>query len=155
MHDERSGLFREYLRLVGGLMPHFVVIENVTGITSVEGGRAASEIITRLNELGYYVEARVLKAEEYGVPQERRRIFFIGTRDLQTIRWPEPSHTATQGLVTAAKGTKQLVTVSDALSDLPRLGIGDGAEEMDYTSSPQSEYQLTLRADSERTYNHV
>ena len=80
MHDERSGLFREYLRIVKGLMPRFVVMENVTGITSVASGRAVEEIYDCLESLGYHVEHRVLKAEQYGVPQERRRIFFIGMR---------------------------------------------------------------------------
>ena len=136
-------------------MPRFVVIENVTGITSVEGGRAANEIGARLTELGYYVEARILKAEDYGVPQGRRRIFFIGARDQRAIRWPEPSHTSAYDLFAAAHGLRRLVTVSDALSDLPPLAIGEGAEQITYTSSPQSEYQVALRADSARTYNHV
>ena len=48
MHDERSGLFHEYLRLVDGLMPEWVVMENVTGITSVGGGQAVEAIISGL-----------------------------------------------------------------------------------------------------------
>jgi DNA-cytosine methyltransferase len=77
MHDERSGMFREYLRIVKGLLPRAVVMENVTGITSIEEGKAVVEIHTALKKLGYTVEHRVLKAEEYGVPQERRRIFLL------------------------------------------------------------------------------
>ncbi|MEJ7593561.1 MAG: DNA (cytosine-5-)-methyltransferase [Planctomycetaceae bacterium] len=79
MHDERSGLFRQYIRMVEGLMPRMMVMENVTGITSVAGGRAVQEIYKSLTALGYHVEHRILKAEEFGVPQERRRIFFIAT----------------------------------------------------------------------------
>jgi DNA (cytosine-5)-methyltransferase 1 len=86
MHDDRSGLFREYLRIVSGLMPRFVVMENVTGITSVAGGKAATEISEHLNRLGYYVEQRILKAEEYGVPQERRRIFLLELAII--MHWP-------------------------------------------------------------------
>ncbi len=92
MHDERSGLFREYLRIVEGLLPELVVMENVTGMTSVEKGRAVDEICGELGRLGYHVEYRVLKAEEYGVPQQRRRIFFIGSRINNRIEWPEPTH---------------------------------------------------------------
>ena len=155
MHDERSGLFREYLRLVAGLMPRFVVMENVTGITSVDGGRAPAEIQARLRDLGYFVEARVLKAEEYGVPQERRRIFFIGTRDQSELIWPEPSHTAIHDLFVVAKQRRPLVTVREAISDLPPLGIGEGSEQMAHISPPLSEYQERLRAGSDYVLNHV
>ncbi len=155
MHDERSGLFREYLRMVDGLMPRFVVIENVTGITSVGGGSAPAEIKTRLSELGYHVEARVLKAEEFGVPQERRRIFFLGARDQCSIPWPEQTHGETSDSLATGCRLKPFVGVSDAFGDLPPLKIGEGAEEMAYTSEPQSGYQALLRVDSDRVYNHI
>ena len=72
MHDKRSGLFYEYLRIVEGLKPKWVVMENVTGITSAGNGQAVEEILSGLAERGYRVETRILRAEEYGVPQERR-----------------------------------------------------------------------------------
>jgi len=86
MHDQRSGLFREYIRLVAGVMPHFVVMENVTGITSVANGRAVSEIYRSLTKLGYAIEHRILRTEDYGVPQERRRIVFVASRTAESIR---------------------------------------------------------------------
>ena len=92
LHDKRSGLFYEYLRIVEGLMPRWVVMENVTGITSAGDGRAVEEIHSGLSALGYDVDARILRAEEYGVPQERRRIFFLGNRCGMPIVWPEPTH---------------------------------------------------------------
>lgn len=61
-HDERSGLFHEYLRVVEALLPKVVVIENVTGMLSLDSGRAVKEIHTRLSELGYVVEHRVLQS---------------------------------------------------------------------------------------------
>lgn len=155
MHDERSGLFREYARLVGGLMPRFVVMENVTGITSIDGGRAVEEIHVSLSRLGYHVENRVLKAEQYGVPQERRRIFFIGMRDGNNITWPEPTHGALDDLSTPPSRLQALVTVSDALNDLPALRIGEGAEEMPYTAPAQSDYQRQLRCGSHKVFNHI
>lgn len=147
LHDERSGLFREYLRIVKGLMPKVVVMENVTGITSVSGGRTVSEIHEGLSKLGYHAEGRILKAEEYGVPQERRRIFFIGVRDQHTIDWAQPSHGFLSG--------QPVVTVKDAIGDLPRLAMGGGAEEMAYTRKPRSTYQQMLRIGSSSVFNHV
>lgn len=158
-HDERSGLFREYLRIVEGLMPHFVVMENVTGITSVGEGRAVDEIYKCLKGLGYHVDHRVLKAEEYGVPQERRRIFFVGTRDLNKVTWPTPTHLGADDLdlfaISAANNRLHYVTVADAISDLAPLGINQGAEEADYINPPKSSYQKLLRRNADKCFNHV
>lgn len=146
MHDQRSGLFREYLRIVEGIRPKIVVMENVTGITSIEKGLAVNEIMNRLTELGYNVENRILKAEEYGVPQERRRIFFIGSRLGENILWPEPTH---------GEGLAPYVTIWDAFSDLPLLENGRGEEQQSYITFPLSEYQRYLRKGSGQIYNHI
>ncbi|MFG0261878.1 MAG: DNA cytosine methyltransferase [Novipirellula sp. JB048] len=153
MHDERSGLFREYLRLVEGLMPRFVVMENVTGITSVASGRAVDEIYKNLGGLGYHVEHRVLKAEEYGVPQERRRIFFIGTRDGDSITWPNQTHGTSDLLV--KRKLKPFVNVDQAISDLPPLLIDEGDDVAEYLSEPKCGYQKTLRQRAKQLFNHV
>ena len=147
MHDERSGLFREYLRIVAGLRPKFVVMENVTGMTSVEEGLAVREIHRGLEDLGYRVEHRILKAEEYGVPQERRRIFFIGSRLGGPIPWPRLTH--------GPDRFQPYVTVWDAIGDLPRLEVGEGEEERPYAQGPLSEYQKLLREGSNTLFNHV
>ncbi|HHY66331.1 MAG TPA: DNA cytosine methyltransferase [Alicyclobacillus sp.] len=146
MHDERSGLFRHYIRLVEELLPKWIVMENVTGMTSVEGGLAVTEIEDSLEALGYEVKHAVLKAEEYGVPQERRRIFFIGNRLGIPIEFPEPTH---DGVL------RPFVSVEDAIMDLPELGINDGSEEAQYTMPPFSEYQKEMRQNCEVLYNHV
>jgi len=155
MHDERSGLFRDYLRVVSGLMPRFVVIENVTGIKSIEEGRAVDEIGEGLSGLGYHVEFDILRAEEYGVPQERRRLFVLGARDSRLIEWPRPTHTANYDMLAMLGGLKPLVTVAAAIDDLPPLSSGEGLEEMGYTAEAQSEYQQLLRAGSEWVFNHI
>ena len=75
--------------VVEGLNPKWVVLENVTGMTSAGGGAAVDAILTGLKELGYHVEKKILRAEEYGVPQERRRIVFLGNRMGLPVIWPE------------------------------------------------------------------
>ena len=155
MHDERSGLFREYLRIVDGLRPRFILMENVTGITSIENGRAVDEIRAGLGALGYHVETRILKSERYGIPQERRRIFFLGARDHSTLTWPAPTHGVPDEMFGARSGMQPYVTVSDTLSDLPELRNGEGAEAMDYTADAKSEYQHLLRQGSFHVFNHV
>lgn len=150
-HDERSGLFREYLRIVEGVMPRCVVLENVTGITSVGEGRAVDEIYRRLGKLGFHVEHSILKAEEYGVPQERRRIFFIASREGGAIKWPEPTH----GPANSLFAQQPFVTVKEAISDLPPLLNGEGEEESAYSSGPWFDYQRLLRDGAATLYNHV
>ena len=146
MHDERSQLFKEYLRIVGGVLPKYVVIENVPGMNSVEDGAAVAEIKRGLKELGYNVELGLLRAEDYGVAQERRRLFFIGNRIGADIVFPEPTH---------GTGLLSHVNVWDAISDMPPLENGRGEEETDYVSQPQSEYQKMMREGSRKVFNHV
>lgn len=142
-HDERSGLFREYLRLVEAVMPKIVVMENVTGMTSLANGRAVDEIHESLGCLGYNVEHRILKAEEYGVPQERRRIFFIASR-IGPIIWPSVTHGDQTNLLSSH--LEPFVTVNDAIGDLPLLRLGEGTDKLvKYTRTAKSDYQLLMR----------
>jgi DNA-methyltransferase (dcm) len=143
--DPRAGLFREYLRIVEAVNPRWLVMENVTGITSIAGGNIVREIFAGMGSLGYRVEMRVLKAEEYGVPQERRRVFFIATRTAAPILFPEPTH---------GPNLAPFVTVWDAISDLPRLVNGDRKLAQSYRCAPENAYQAMLRGDCDRVSNH-
>jgi DNA (cytosine-5)-methyltransferase 1 len=144
--DPRAGLFREYLRIVEGIMPRWLVMENVTGIMSIAGGAIVRQIFEEIEALGYQVEMRVLKAEEYGVPQERRRVFFIATRTDAPILFPRPTH---------GPGLEPFVTVWDAISDLPVLRNGDATFPRDYASRPKNGYQAILRGDCRELFNHA
>ncbi len=146
MHDERSQLFKEYLRIVKDLMPEWIVMENVTGILSVGGGAAVTEICNGLQEIGYNVEFRTLKAEEFGVPQERRRVFFVGNRLGKPIFWPTQTH---------GEGLLPFVTIKDAICDLPELKNGESNISAEYGSHPTSEYQTMLRGNSQIALNHA
>ena len=145
--DPRAGLFREYLRLVRGLRPKWLVMENVTGLTSISGGRLIESIVAEIEASGYRdVAFKVLKAEEFGVPQERRRIVFIANRLGVPIEFPQTSH---DGI------SRPYVTVWDAIGDLPAINeqweFEAGAE---YVSSIQNDYQRAMRRRSERASNH-
>lgn len=144
-NDPRAGLFKEYLRIVKGIQPRWLVMENVTGITSIAGGKIVNEIFEGMKSLGYHVEMKVLKAEEYGVPQERRRVFFIATRTDAPILFPQPTH---------GPGLLPFVTVWDAISDLPKLENGDASCPRPYAKKPQNGYQALLRGDCTIVQNH-
>lgn len=149
-HDERSGLFREYLRIVEGILPRWVVMENVTGMASLEDGWAIKEIVNGLKSLGYdQIQYRILNAEEYGVPQERRRLFFIANRMDIPIVWPKPTHDGKNS---------PFVTVEEAISDLPVIDNGEGNEDgLPYriAKSAACNYQQYLRNGADKVFNHV
>jgi DNA (cytosine-5)-methyltransferase 1 len=146
MHDERSSLYKEYLRIVAGLEPNWIVLENVTGMTSAGGGAAVQAILNGLRGLGYEVEQQILKAEEYGVPQERRRIVFIGNRIGMPIEFP----TSTHGL-----GKLPIVTVQDAISDLPPLRNGEDIGTVPYATEARSAFQRDMRGGLNCVQNHA
>jgi DNA (cytosine-5)-methyltransferase 1 len=145
MHDSRSQLFREYLRLVSGLRPRWIVMENVMGILSAGGGAAVDAIVSGLGRLGYEVQFKVLKAEEFGVPQERRRVVFFGTRTGTEILFPVASH---------GPGKLPFVTIRDAIADLPALCNGARYEAFSYRQAAISAFQQLLRAGSDGVSNH-
>lgn len=145
--DPRAGLFREYLRIVRGLQPKWLVMENVTGLASISGGSLIDSIVNEIKASGYgNVDFRVLKAEEYGVPQERRRIVFIANRMGLPINFPRKSHDGKQ---------VPFVTVWDAIGDLPAVHAQWEHEQgAAYVSGPQNDFQKNLRLSSPVAQNH-
>jgi DNA (cytosine-5)-methyltransferase 1 len=75
---ERSGLFYEFTRIIDELSPRWVLIENVPGLLSSNGGRDMGAVLGTLAELGYGYAYRVLDAQFFGVAQRRRRVFIVG-----------------------------------------------------------------------------
>lgn len=144
--DPRAGLFKDYLRIVEEVEPRWIVMENVTGITSIAGGAIVREIQAGMRQLGYRVDMKLLKAEEYGVPQERRRIVFIATRQESCpILFPGPTH---------GPELEPFTTVWDAISDLPHLQNGECASLRKYKCTPQNPYQAVLRGNQQIVTNH-
>ncbi len=146
MTDTRATLFRQYLRMVDGLRPEWIVMENVTGIYSIGGGAAVKAIKEELAAIGYQVEEHVLRAEDYGVPQERRRVVFLGNRLGLPVSPPSPTH---------GEGLAPLVSIWDAISDLPPLENGEDPGRVGYASEPIGEYQQLLRGNATEVENHA
>lgn len=145
MHDARATLFREYLRIVEGMQPEWIVMENVMGIYSIGGGEAVRAIKAELGLLGYEVEERVLRAEDYGVPQERRRVVFIGNRIGAPIRHPEPTH---------GPGLLPFTTIRDAIGDLPEIANGEDPGSVTYSKSSVGPFQEYVRGNRREVTNH-
>jgi len=80
MKDERNFLYRELMRVIADKKPKFFVGENVKGLMSMQKGAVIQMIVNDFKSLGYNVDFKVLKASDYGVPQNRERVFIIGNR---------------------------------------------------------------------------
>lgn len=178
LEDDRNHLFRQYGRLVlEGLRPKVIVMENVPGMVSLDGGRFIRDIYALFEQAGYRMRHMILCAAHYGIPQERWRLFFIGTilKDVE-ITFPEPTHFApvranfTGGrdltwLPLIQNGAsrpnlfgrvlKPFTSVRSAIGDLPPLAVREGADEMEYLCPPQSAYQKLMRGKSKTLFNHV
>lgn len=147
--DPRNSMFIHFAAAVELLRPAFFLMENVPGILSAKnaaGEHVKDIIISTLSDAGYRVSAEILDASQHGVPQKRRRVFFMGARiDLEIdphILYPEPS--------------SKTISVLDAISDLPELDRKNRGEEISkYTKEPGTEYQKMMRKESQELHNHV
>lgn len=82
--DTRGTLFFEVERILREKRPKGFILENVEGLENHDGGNTLRVIVESLKGLGYKVNYRVLNSKNFGVPQERKRIYIVGTRDKET-----------------------------------------------------------------------
>jgi DNA (cytosine-5)-methyltransferase 1 len=166
LSDPRNKLFQHYARFVREFQPKAFLFENVPGILSMDDGKVFQQILKVFSELGYEVSVKILFAAHYGAPQERWRLILLGSKSGE-IAHPLPTHFA-KGHANFRGGltlTFQLddshrvalrpaVTVGEAISDLPPLSMGEGAEEISYTNTTTSPYARRMRNSTGITFNH-
>lgn len=109
VEDDRNQLFREFVRIVKLTQPKIILFENVTGLVAKKNQVILKQIFQYFEKLGYNMDARVLSAEEFGVPEKRRRTIIMGVKDGECL-FPTASHGTRAG--------KKTVTVKDALKNL-------------------------------------
>lgn len=134
--NTNNSLFHEYIRQVKELTPEWFVFENVEGIKSFEKGTVIEKLEEEFEKLGYKTKWDVLTASDYGVPQSRNRFFMIGNKLGIDFMFPE-------------KHTK-VVTVNEAIEDLPKLKNGDSYEILDYKTIEANSYAKLMRGTSEK-----
>lgn len=90
--DERNELVLKYGKLIDELYPMYFVMENVTGIAGKRGKTILQQLIEDVEQIGYKVHVDLLDAQDYGVPQRRKRYIIVGERnDLgEHYKYPEP-----------------------------------------------------------------
>ncbi len=167
LEDPRNAMFRHYMRFLDEFKPAAFLFENVPGLLSLSGGVAFAKIMQEFERHGYSASARILFAAHYGVPQERWRLIILGSRSGPKPSHPKPTHfaagranftggrTMTIRLAPEAEARLQpMVSVGEAIGDLPRLGLGEGGEEVGYGGPARSAYANKLRNPAGGTFNH-
>jgi len=125
MKDERNFLYKEMLRVIDDKKPKFFVAENVKGILSMKKGKVFDMIKKDFKKLGYNVDARLLNAAEYGVPQARERVVIIGNRIGVENPYPKPTHWVDSKKYESKKGLKDPVTVEQTIGFLSDVRLSD------------------------------
>jgi len=155
IEDERNYLFKYYFKLIQKFEPNYFVMENVQGLETMKNGAILEEIMNLFqdenNFIGgpYSVSKIIVAANELGVPQGRKRLILIGSKN-GCINIAHELELAKQELKIPAK-----VTIEEAISDLNYLESGQGSFETDYQLDIQSEYQRARRAGSTGLFNHI
>ena len=125
--------------------PKAFLIENVPGMANLYGGAVKEEIIRRFTQMGYKVSCKIVCAADYGVPQIRKRLVFIGLRDSKvSYEFPVPYRLPDNYL-----------TCEDAISDLPALVDTLGEEVGKYEMEPLNDFQKLMRGACTTLYNHT
>lgn len=140
--NPNNWLYREFIRLLKSWAPDWVVLENVKGLKETEGGSFLEAIISDIEKAGYKVSYKILNASDFGVPQKRERIFVVGSRNGKYFEFPSPS-------------IGNLVSVKDAISDLPIICNGNTICSLPYSSASISDYVKTLRNGSTKVSNNL
>jgi DNA (cytosine-5)-methyltransferase 1 len=153
LEDPKNMLVQTFIDYCEVIQPRMVLMENVAEMKNGFEQAYTQELVERLATAGYTVNYGVLLAADYGVPQRRRRAFFLGSRDGTRLSFPMATHIARR----AAPGlfVQPHVSVWEAISDLPSLEHGQGSDPCEYASDPQSDFQMHIRRTSVVVRNHV
>lgn len=134
INDPRNKMYLEFYKTVKMADPDFFVIENVKGLLTLNKGAFVKDIIKRFGPegLGYNISYKLVNAANYGVPQNRHRVFFVGIKNRGFV-FPEESQT--------------VLTAKDGISDLC-------GKEGEYATKPQNEFQAQMRKGLKKPFNH-
>lgn len=139
--DERNYLYREFVRCLRHSNPKFFIAENVKGLLTMAGGQVIQAMIDDFKNEGYIVTSHLVNACDYGVPQDRERVFIVGVREDIDFEYvlPEPTH--------GPNRDKPYITLKDAIGHLKPTEIGEI-----YESGFSSRY---LSRNRKRNWNEV
>lgn len=150
--DERNVLYKSFVEIVSEIQPKVFVMENVPGLVRLFDGKVGEQVVADFSSIGYEVKMQILSADNYGVPQQRKRVFFIGLNkakfaDPTIYSYPVPMFG--KGTDAPARTTKDAISDLDFVPDDVVLG-----EDIPYQIPAQNEYQEYMREGSKSVLNH-
>ena len=128
--DPRNHLFKEFARIVSILKPKYFIMENVARVYTHRNGNTRMEILKTFTKLGYDVDCQIINSADYGVPQVRKRIIFIGNNKCIKNIFPKIK-------------TLKYKNVFEAISDLPKLSSGQSSEIPNHNAMNHTDKMLT------------
>lgn len=140
LDDKRNKLYKSVYDFIELSRPKAFLIENVKGMATLYQGQVMKSIVGDFTSLGYKVSTKVLNAKDYGVPQSRERLFYVGMKNID-FKFPKPLF-----------NNSNYITCRDALSDLPSLNVLD--EVGIYKLNPMTLYQKLIRGNNNNILNH-
>jgi DNA (cytosine-5)-methyltransferase 1 len=157
LEDPKNLLVKSFLDYCEVIQPKMILMENVAEMKNGFEEVYSQEIINRLEEEGYTITTAILNSADYGIPQRRRRAFFLANRYGIQFVPPKPTHAA------RIKGghncfgifSKPHVSVWEAIGDLPSVEHGKGNESTRYATTPQNAFQELLRHGKQDVKNHI
>lgn len=175
--DPRNSLIEVFLAFILNIRPKLVLMENVTGLLTLEGGNALNSIILELQSAGYEVLLGIFQAGHFGVSQNRWRVILSAKRQdvLSQLSFPGPMHafhsTSFVGMPLwkkfvirtpqhdlfedSGKGLLPPTTVEDAIGDLP-LDVGVELDRsIGYEIEAKSKFQRLMRGECTELYDHI
>lgn len=159
--DPRNSLFKNFVKWVDVLQPSVFIMENVRGLLTgknEKGEKVIEIIMDTFGRIGYASKVWELNAANFGVPQNRERVFIVGNKFDKEISPPPITHYLPSEKIKlngSAKTLKQALNVSRAIGDLPKLRAGEGTEIAIFTTKPKTIFQVISRGDTDTLYNHV
>lgn len=129
LEDSRNQLFKEFVRVVEVVRPKYFVMENVARLFTHNKGETKKEIIKHFKDLGYNIDCKIVNTVDFGVPQFRSRVLFIGNRISSFIKFPE-------------KNIEKYVSVKEAIDDLPKLNSGEKSNIPNHSAMNHSEQMI-------------
>lgn len=132
-----NSLYKEFFRFVKAISPRVFLLENVKGLKTLQNGFVFKEILEIGRKLGYHVQWNIVDTADFGVPQYRKRIIFIGTSKKTELLF-EPEE-------------KKRITVRESMDDLPILENGNSEDTLEYSRMENlSDYQELMRRKKEK-----
>lgn len=145
MDDERNQLFWDYCKVIESLRPDGFVFENVTGLLNMQKGEVFEMVQNAFRAVMPAVKGWVLSADEYAIPQRRKRVFLISTMNPEAAIKPPSQITSCSQNADLFSENARSISVGEAISDLPALRAGQDGSDLNYICPPQSTYQAFMR----------